>query len=71
MNDLHPLDVAPEAADRLRRRARAELATYTDLSAWARIERTAVRWVETPLVGVFASGLLVWAAAAVWGPPTL
>jgi len=69
VNELHSFDVAPEVADRIRRRARAELAAQT--GAWARFERAAVRWIEIPLVGVFASGLFVWAAAAVWGPPTL
>jgi hypothetical protein len=71
MNELHPLDVAPDVADRIRRRARAELAAHTDRRAWTRLERAAVRWIETPLVGVFASALLVWAAASVWGPLTL
>ena len=71
MNELHPLDVAPGVADRIRRRARAELAARADRRTWAQLERDAVRWIETPLVGVFASGLLVWAVALVWGPPTL
>jgi hypothetical protein len=71
VTELRSLDLAPDAAERIRRRARATFAEHADRGPWVRVERAAVRWIETPLVGVFASGLLAWAAAAVFAAPTL
>jgi hypothetical protein len=71
VTELHPLDVPPEVAEHIRRLSHTELSAQGEAGIWARLERDAVRWIEPPLVGVFASGLLVWAVAVVSGPITL
>ena len=67
MTELHALDVPTDVSDRIRRRARAALSEHTDRGVGSRMERVAARWIELPLVGVFAPGVLVWAVAVVFG----
>jgi hypothetical protein len=61
MTELHPIDADPKVTERIRLRAHATLAEHADDGLLARVEHAVARWIEPPLVAVFATGLLVWA----------
>ena len=66
---LLPVDVAPEAAERIRDRARRVLARQAARDRYGRVEQSFVRYLERPLALGFAIAWVVWSvwtAAALW-----
>jgi hypothetical protein len=64
MTDIHPIDVAPDVAERIRRRAHTLLREHEDHGIVARLERWVGQWIEPPLAAAFATALIVWALRA-------